>query len=347
MKKIFLTGIALLALAAVLPALAAAADEPAKGGKDTIFIGRVKVQPSVAALARDGGYELQVRRVAESLETQFINAVNATRVFQLVDRKRVAEIQEEQAFGQVAVGQGAAQVLQMTGAKYAFLPEIDGFEVRTRKDVYQTVGRESVTREYNLSVLVQVVNTTTGEVLPDSPTFQVTKVDTTGMAAPGQAGARDRVLVEMAGEAAGRLSRDVVGLLRPARVLKVTQLGEGKVQMLINRGAQGGFEPGGMVTVFHFEEVKDADTGEVYRDKTPICRAKIVRGDAKQSTALSIGEDLGVTEGCIVELDPADASAVEIPRTTWSGGEEKSGTEVAPVKVSPDTPGSGAAPLKW
>jgi len=333
-----------LVLLAVSPV---SADEPAKGGKDTIFIGRVKVQPSVAALAREEGFELQVNRVAESLETQFINAVNATRVFQLVDRKRVAEIQEEQAFGQVAVGQGAAQVLQMTGAKYAFFPEIDGFEVRTRKDAYQAVGRESVTREYYLSALVQVVNTTTGEVLSDSPTFRISKVDTTGMAAPGQASARDRVLVEMASEAAGRLSRDVVGLLRPARVLKVTQLGEGKVQMLINRGAQGGFAPGGMVTVYFFEEVKDQDTGETYRDKTPICRAKIVRGDAKQSTALCIGEDLGVTEGCIVELDAAEASAVEIPRTTWSGGEEKSGTEVGPVKVSPDTPGSGAAPLKW
>jgi len=343
MKKFRLLGIALVGLA-FLPLPASAQSEP--GAKETIFIGKVKIQPSVEELARSQGSEIQLQRVADSLETQFISSVNALRVFQLVDRKRVAEIQEEQAFGQVAVGRGAARVFQMTGAKYAFLPEIDGFEIRTSRDVYQAVGRESVTREYYLSALVQVIDTSTGEVLPDSPSFQLSRVDATGMAAPGQATARDRVLVEMAKEAAGQMSQEIVGLIRPAKVLKVTSLGEGKIQMLINRGSQAGFEVGRMVTIYHVEEVVDEDSGEVYRDKVPLARAKVVRGNPKQSTALSLGEDLGVTPGCIAELDFSQAGS-DIPRTTWAGGEERSGTGVAPVKVSPDTPGSSEQPLQW
>ncbi|HPQ65309.1 MAG TPA: CsgG/HfaB family protein [bacterium] len=344
MKKLFAVSLAVLAGAALaLPALG----QESPGKKDTIFVGRVKVQPSVTELAAREGYGVDLRRIADSLETQFLGALNATRLFQLVDRSRVAEVQEEQAFGQVAVGTDAARIGRMTGAAYAFFPEVDGFQVRTDTDVYAGIGRESVTRRYFLSILVQVVDTTTGEVLPESPSIQVERVDSTGMAAPGQATASDRVLVDMAKEASGRLTRDLLGLLKPAKVLKVSQAGEGKIQLLINRGAQGGFGPGDMVTVYHYEAVTDEETGEVYRDKVPLCRARIIRGNDRQSTALSIGDDLGVTAGCIAEKDAAAEAGSEIPRVTWSGGEEDTGTGTAPVRVSPDTPGSGEQPLQW
>ncbi|KQC13374.1 MAG: hypothetical protein APR56_05330, partial [Methanosaeta sp. SDB] len=102
-----------------------------EGGKDTLFIGEVKIQPTVRDLARSTGNELGLNRAAQSLESQFIQAVSATRVFQLVDRKRLADIQAEQSFAAVAVDPAdprAAQLLKMAGARWAFLPEIDGFQ---------------------------------------------------------------------------------------------------------------------------------------------------------------------------------------------------------------------------
>jgi len=134
-----------------------------------LFIGAMKVQSSVRQLAVREGTELELNRVAQSLDSQFINAVSATRVFQLVNRKRIKDIQLEQAFAAVSVDpndKNAAQTLKMSGARYAFLPQIDGFQLRTDTDVY-TVGRESQTRKFYLSVQVQIVDTTTGELLPD------------------------------------------------------------------------------------------------------------------------------------------------------------------------------------
>ena len=89
------------ALILLLPALAFG--QLSEGKKDTIFIGKVNIQPSVKQMAERHGKDLELDRVAQSLETQFISAVSSTRVFQLVDRKRIAEIQREQAFAAVSV----------------------------------------------------------------------------------------------------------------------------------------------------------------------------------------------------------------------------------------------------
>lgn len=316
----------------------------AEGSKDTLFIGSIKVQPSVRNLAKSEGAELQLDRAAQSLETQFIQAVSATRVFQLVDRKRIADIQAEQSFAAVSVDPAdprAARLLKMAGARWAFLPEIDGFQVRT-DTVEFSVGRESVTRKYFFSALVQIVDTTTGELLPDVPSVQLTEIETTEMAGVGQAKASDAVLVALARKMAGRLSQEAIALLRPAKILAIT--GD---QVMINRGSEAGFVPGIGVEIFAYQNIVDEDTGEVFRNEIPVGRATVRRGDQKKSYAEISGEDLGIATGCIVKPVRAAAGAAPLAPVTWSGGKEAAGTEVAPRGESPETPGSSEKPMTW
>ncbi len=326
----------------MLPALALG--QLSTGKKDTLYIGGMKIQPSVRRLATREGTTIELDRAAESLESQFINAVSATRTFQLVDRKRIKELQLEQGFAAVSVDpndESGAQTLKMTGARYAFLPEIDGFELRTDTDTY-TVGRESITRKFYLSALVQIVDTTTGELLPDVPSVQLTEVETVEMAGIGRAQGSDRVLVTLAKKMAARLSQEAIAMLRPAKVLTIT--GD---QIMINRGSTAGFIPGTALEIYAFQNVVDEDSGETYRNEIMVGQATVQRGDQKKSFAQVSGEDMGIAKGCIVKAIRRPTGPTKVGPATWSGGKEDLGTEVAPHSVSPDTPGSSSRPLTW
>ncbi len=326
----------------IIPSLALG--QLSSGKKDTLYIGSIKVQPSVSQLAAKEGTTIELNRAAQSLESQFINAVSATRTFQLVDRKRIKDLQLEQGFAAVAVDpndESGAQSLKMTGARYAFLPEIDGFQLRTDTDTY-SVGRESTTRKYYLSALVQIVDTTTGELLPDVPSIQLTEVETTEMAGIRKSQGSDAVLVTLAKKMAARLSQEAIATLRPAKVLTVT--GD---QIMINRGSTTGFVPGTTVEIYAFQNVVDEDSGETYRNEILVGQATVQRGDQKKSFAQVDGEDLGIAKGCIVKAVRRPAGANKVGPATWSGGKEDLGTEVAPHSVSPDTPGSSSRPLTW
>jgi len=296
-----------------------------QGEKDTILIGRLQIQPSVKDMAAKQDREIELSNIAESLETQFINALNATGVFQIVERKRKGDIELEQAFATVAVNpndKNAAKALQMAGAKYAFLPQIDGFEDITDTEEYVAVGRETKRRKLFLSAVVQIVNTTTGELLPDAPSVQLDKTIEAEMMRPGTTMASEKAVIELAKEMANKLSQKSIVLLRPAKVLSIT----GK-EVFINRGTEAGFNKDDLVEIYATEDVKDTDTGTLYKKEVPMGQATVTRADAKNSYATIAGEDLGIVKNCIVKvIKPAE-----------------------PVKAAEKqlTPGSSEKPLKW
>ncbi|MEY3881601.1 MAG: hypothetical protein RIQ94_2397 [Pseudomonadota bacterium] len=277
------------------------ADDLAKGEKETIFIGDLKVLPSVIDLSKKQNHDLDLQRVIESLDTQFITSLNATRVFQLVDRKRISDIDREQQFAAVAVDpndKNIAQGAKMAGAKFAFLPQIDGFEDRTTAATSSTkkftfidksvTTTKAAVRSIYLSAVVQIIDTTTGKLLPDSPSVQVDNSmlssDATG----------DRLYVELAKLAATKLAQNTVGLMRPPKVLDVTG-----TQIMINRGIASGFPVDTVIEIYAIKEVKDEDSGETFRSEFPVGKAKIIRGDEKQSFATIEGENLGIAPGCV------------------------------------------------
>jgi curli biogenesis system outer membrane secretion channel CsgG len=321
--------------------LYASAAELSSGEKDTIFIGDLKVQPSVIGLAKKMNRQTELKRAVSSLESQLISALNATRVFQLVERSRKADIELEQGFAAVAVDpndKNAAQTGKMAGAKFAFLPQIDGFEDKSETVEYQAIGRSSLSRKLFLSAVVQIVDTTSGKLLPDSPSIQLTKTEEIENARTGQATGSDEVIVALAKEMARKLSQEVVALLRPAKVLTVT----GK-QVFFNRGSEAGFAKGDLVEIYAVQNVKDEDTGEVFRNEVPVGQAVINRIDKNQSYAIISGDDMGITKGCIVRFVKTAASRASEAEPPPDGTQPDMGSK----GDGGTTPGSSEKPIKW
>jgi len=325
----------------LLPAAASAAGL-SQGVKDTIYIGEVQVQPSVKDLARKQGTSAELQRLADSLETQLISSLNATRVFQLMERKRKTELELEQEFAADAGApddKSAAQSGRMAGARFAFLPRIDGFEDNAEPVYHAAIDRSAMSRKLFLSALVQIVDTTTGRLLPDAPSIQLAKSEEVTKPGAGQVTGSDQLIVALAREMAQKLSQEIVALLRPAKVLSVS----GK-QIMFNRGTESGFEKGDLVEIYATQPVKDDDSGEIFMSETLVGQAIIIRLDKKQSFANISGDDLGIIKGAVVRK--LKSAAVR-----RSDAETQPPDPTIPVLGPNDpaetTPGSSEKPLKW
>ena len=279
----------------------ASARELSTGSKDAAFVGQLDVLSSVKAVNASGPNKLALARVSETLSSQLVSALSATRQFQMVDRSRLGEIMEEQKLGTLGVvdpnDPNVAKALSLAGAKYILQPKLDAFEVKNEVAQFSQIGRSTATRTVYASAVVQMVDTTTGELLPEVPSVQLSLSETVQMAQDYQSLTSDKLLVDLAKALANKLSQRVIGVLRPAKVLSVRGS-----QVMINRGAEAGFAKGGMVELFAVEKIVDEDTGEVFLDEMMVAQAVIVRGDTKKCFAQIQGNNMGVQKGAVARL---------------------------------------------
>jgi curli biogenesis system outer membrane secretion channel CsgG len=153
MKKSFLIATFVLCAAALLPLLATAQD------KATLAIGPVKATPSLlesvnsktlAGTVSGAKKEImqfdtkqELNRVIESLDSQLIDRVNATRKFDVVSRSDLAEVLKEQDLG--ASGnvdaKAAARAGKVSGAKYLLITTVDDFQDYIEKAVFEGTGQ--------------------------------------------------------------------------------------------------------------------------------------------------------------------------------------------------------------
>lgn len=305
--------------------------ELSQGEKDTIFIGPVKINEATEASVKKAGRSDGLRQLAEGLRTQLVAEINQTRVFEIVERERKDDIELEQAFAQVAVdpnNKHAAEMMRMKGAKYVFLPRIDAFEDRSSRTKYEAIKRQDVSRTVWVSAVVSIVDTTTGALLPESPSVTIKRSNSLEYARMGTGLGGDELINQVTKELAEKLAQEAVRLVRPAKVLTITG-----PQIMINRGTEAGFIVGAEIEFFATQDVKDNDTGEVFKNEISVGKGVVKRSDPKQSFAEAKGENLGIATGCVVKV-------IENP----------SGSIVAvPKKVRPEKKqsGSGEKPLKF
>lgn len=310
--------------------MAGAEEALVKGEKTTISVNDVEVNASILALNKTQGNSSQIELVRETLQSQLGPALNATRLFQLVDRKRLDVSMEEQKLtelGQIDPNdKNAAKTGKGAAVKYVFLPIIDGFEDRSEVQEYQRIGRTAVNRKLILSCVVQIKDTTKNTILPDSASVMLM-----------QQGVPEgnTELIILAKEMARQLCQKVVSLLRPAKVLDVM----GK-RIMINRGTEAGFNAGDVLEILAVREVTDEDTGEKFQNKVPVGQAKIVSSDPKESFATIEGEDMGVQKGCVVR-------AKLIPEAFTSPSQQKGLAPEVPQAEGDVPPGSSEKPVKF
>lgn len=337
---------AIAAVVGLFSATIQAQDPLPKGEMAGIYIGELKVQPAVFESAQKNGKLLSIKLAAQSLDTQFISALSSARIFQVLERKRKADVEQEQGFAATAVDvndKDAAQTGKMAGAKYAFLPQIDGFEDLVDIKEYKAIGRTSMRRRLFLSATVSIVDTTTGRMLPGVANVQMTQEEIVENSQnnTGIQGS-DIAVVELAKKVANSLCQDAIALLRPAKVLAVT--GQ---QVLINRGTPAGFKEGMPVEFFAFEEVKDEDSGETFRNEVSVGKGSVIRTDPKQSYAMIEGaNNLGVAKGCIVKLIKEKITRPGVP-VSAPGGSFPEDPRRVPAQPADSTPGSSEKPIQF
>ena len=295
-KKLFRNFCLGLLAAALLPALA-----PAQEGKSTIAISSIKPTPSLDASVKPDK-KLEMGRVIESLNSQLIDRINATRKFDVVGRSDLGDILKEQDLG--ASGnvdaKTAAQAGKLTGAKYLLVTTVDDFQDYVETATFEGTGRSATKRVFRVSVVGKIYDSSTGKLL-ESVNLQTgndafKNIEENRSYSTKDGNLTDEMMVAVARDLAEKIANRVADVIFPAKVLIKRDK-----EVTINRGEGGGVAVGDLFNVFALgEELIDPDTKEsLGREEAKVGKVKITQVNPKTSTA-DILEDTGIDKGAIL-----------------------------------------------
>ena len=288
-------GLGILSLALV-PAIVSAQE-----GKATLAVSSIKPTPSLAASVKPDK-KLEMGRIVESLDSQLIDRINATRKFDVVGRSDLNDIIKEQDLG--ASGnvdaKTAAKAGKLTGAKYLLVTTVDDFQDYVEKATFEGTGRSATKRVFRLSVVGKIYDSSTGKLL-ESANFQTgndafKQIQEERNYSVKDGELSDEMMVAVSRNLAEKIANHVADVIFPAKVL----LKRDK-EITINRGEGGGVAVGDTFNVFALgEELIDPDTKEsLGREEAKVGKVKITQVNPKTSTA-EVLEDTGIDKGAIL-----------------------------------------------
>jgi len=280
----------------LLPALASAQE-----GKATLAVSSIKPTPSLAASVKPDK-KLEMGRIIESLDSQLIDRINATRKFDVVGRSDLGDILKEQDLG--ASGnvdaKTAAQAGKLTGAKYLLVTTIDDYQDYVEKATFEGTGRSATKRVFRLSIVGKVYDASTGKLL-ESANFQTgndefKQIQEERSYTVKDGELSDEMMVAVSRDMAQKIANRIADVIFPAKVLIKRDK-----EVTINRGEGGGVAVGDTFNVFALgEELIDPDTKEsLGRDEVKVGKVKITQVNPKTSTG-EILDDTGIDKGAIL-----------------------------------------------
>ena len=312
MKTFSLKSSLVIASLALLPLLASAQE------KATIAISSIKPTPALLDSANakivtasqngakreamDFDLKQELNRIIESLDSQLIDRVNATRKFDVLSRSDMADIIKEQDLG--ASGnvdaKTAAQAGKLTGAKYLLVCTVDDFDDYVEKAVFEGTGQTATKRVFRFSIVGKLYDSTTGKLI-ESANFQTgndefkqIQMERSYTVKSGELS--DDMMVAIARSMAEKIANHIVDVIYPAKIL----IRRDNI-VTINRGEGGGMKEGDLYNVFaQGEELKDPDTGEVLgREEVKVGKVKITQVGAK-TTQAEVMDDQGIDKGAVL-----------------------------------------------
>ena len=318
MKNSFLKNFFTIAGLALLPVLASAQD------KATIAISSIKATPSVAAAVKGGtqvdsvagnasqiktdsttlNTQQELNRIVESLDSQLIDRVNATRKFDVLSRSDLADIVKEQDLG--ASGnvdaKTAAKAGKLSGAKYLLVCTVDDFQDYYEKAVFEGTGRSASKRVFRFSIVGKMYDSSTGKLIESAnfqtgnDTFKLIQQERNYSVNNGLLS--DEMMVAISRSMAEKIANHVVDVIFPAKIL----IKRDNV-VTINRGEGGGVAEGDTFNVYALgEEMIDPDTKEsLGHEEVKVGKVKISQVNPKTSMA-TILEDTGIDKGAVLRI---------------------------------------------
>lgn len=288
------TGIVLLS-AALLPLLAAAQE------KATIAVSSIKPTPSLAASVKPDK-KSSLDRIVESLDSQLIDRINATRKFDVVGRSDLNVIIKEQDLG--ASGnvdaKTAAKAGKLTGAKYLIVATVDDLQDYVERAAFEGTGRTATKRVFRLSILGKIYDSTTGKLL-ESANFQTgndafKQIQQERNYSVKDGELSDEMMVAVSRTLAEKIANRVADVIFPAKVIAKRDN-----VVTINRGEGAGVMVGDVFNVFALGEMMiDPDTKEkLGAEEVKVGKVKISDITPKFSKAETL-EDTGIATGAIL-----------------------------------------------
>jgi curli biogenesis system outer membrane secretion channel CsgG len=269
--------------------------------KATLAVSSIKPTPSLAASVKPDK-KPSLNRIVESLDSQLIDRINATRKFDVVGRSDFSDIIKEQDLG--ASGnvdaKTAAKAGKLTGAKYLLVTTVDDFQDYVEKATFEGTGRSATKRVFRFSVVGKIYDSSTGKLL-ESANFQTgndafKQIQEERNYSVKDGELSDEMMVAVSRDMAQRIANHVADVIFPAKVLIKRDN-----EVTINRGEGGGVAVGDTFNVFALgEELIDPDTKEsLGREEAKVGKVKITQVNPKTSTA-QIMEDTGIDKGSIL-----------------------------------------------
>jgi curli biogenesis system outer membrane secretion channel CsgG len=285
-----------LFIAALLPALASAQD-----GKATIAISSIKPTPSLGASVPPDK-KLEMGRIIESMNSQLIDRINATRKFDVVGRSDLGEIFQEQDLGTSSnvASNTAAQNGKLLGAKYLLVTTVDDFQDYIETATFAGTGRSATKRVFRVSAIGKLYDSTTGKLI-ESANLQTGNdafkdISENRNYSVNDGNLTDEMMVAVARDMAEKIANHFADVIFPAKVLVKRDK-----QVTINRGDGGGVTVGDTFNVFALgAELIDPDTKEsLGREEVKVGTVKISQVNPKSSTA-DIIDDNGIDAGAVL-----------------------------------------------
>ena len=332
--------LAFLAALAPLAAVGRPAVAQVPAEKPRLAIRAIAATPAVQAQAKSEGTDNALMQIEQGADPQLMDAIQATRRFDLVARSDMPSVLKEQDLTQSGnvnvMDPQAARAFQLAGARYVATVTIGNFQdISERTELLNQFGTSKAERRtIDLQATVKIFDTTTGTLFR-SATVTISEAATNEIM-PGveQKGSKTNVVL---GATAARLAREaaasIADSISPARVVGYTM---GKITF--NRSADQGVAAGQVYEVFSMgESMVDPDTGEqLGAEEVSVGWARVLDAGSRLSTAQAI-EDRGIDRGSVLRLRPGGLPAGVNPEGKATGS-AAGGSGAAPA------PGTAASP---
>jgi curli biogenesis system outer membrane secretion channel CsgG len=283
-------------IVALLPALASAQD-----GKVTIAISSIEPTPSLDASVKPDK-KLEMGRIIESMNSQLIDRINATRKFDVVGRSDLGDIFQEQALGTSTnvASNTAAQAGKLAGATFLLVTTVDDFQDYVETATFTGTDRSATKRVFRLSVVGKLYDSSTGKLIESADlqtgndAFKDISENRSYSVKDGNLS--DEMMVAVARDMAQKIANHFADVIFPIKVL----IRRDK-EIILNRGDGGGVAVGDTFNVYALgEELIDPDTKEsLGREEVKVGTVRITQVNPKTSTA-EILDDAGIDKGAIL-----------------------------------------------
>ena len=288
----------LLGLAA--PAIAQQQAQPVE--KNRLGVAPPRATRGVEEQAKADRAAPDLQRLLDALDSQLVDRFAATRKFEVVARRDLADLQREQELagsGNVAEDdQQAAEAFKLAGCKYLVVVELDTFQDVRRKLRLEARGTELEKRIIQFGAVAKLYDTTSGALLESyNDVVEIEQIEAEQLREENNGTMLARTLRDAAGVFAQRAANRVTDVAFPAKIIAATS-----GVFTINRGDGTDVRVGDFFTVYGGggEPLVDPDTGEVLGvNEIPLGDVRIVRVEPKFCQAVLVGDDRGIDVGMV------------------------------------------------